>query len=379
MGLEMFKGLGACKSCGTCGYGRGPNNPWLEEPAPSHRCPELERYKFLSYSPRGMLYLARLMNSKQLSINADVAQIFYACTGCALCEELCFKPFMDIFQTVKEKIAKENPEILGDRKKATDCVRQFKNPFGEQSLKRDEWAKDLKLPKRGDTVFFVGCRISYKQAEEAKAVLTILKAANMEIAYLGEDEWCCGWGPQRDGFQEVSEAMAVHNVEVIKATGARRVIFACPHGYAAFKKQCSKIVGHLPFEILHLTELLAVLIKDGKIKFNSSVRRLTYHDPCILGRHSGIYEQPREILRSIPGVELVEMERNRKYSWCCGGTVDYAEWCSKERLMEAKRVADTLVTACPLCFENLSSAAKKEGIRLTVLSLPILLAKELAT
>lgn len=378
MGLEQFRGLSACKSCGTCSYGRGPNNPWLDEPSPVHRCPELERYKFLSYSPRGMLYLARLIASKELKVDENVARVYYACTGCGLCEELCYEPFTDIFRTMKEEIVKAGLEPSDHKKKAIENIRKFHNPFGEGSTKRAEWAKELKISRQGDTLFFAGCRTSHGQSEDAKATVAILRAANIEVAYLGEEEWCCGWDARWGGHNDIQEAMAVHNVEAIKASGAKRVIFTCPHGYVAFKKHYPKIVGELPFEILHLSELIADLVKKGKIKFHGSATKITYHDPCMLGRYSGIYQQPREILGSIPGLELVEMERNKSFAWCCGSTVNYADWVAVKRLEEAKKVADTLVTACPLCFENLSSAAKKEGIQIAVHSLPVLLAKGLS-
>ena len=378
MGLEEFKeGLAACSSCGTCSYGRGPHNPWLEEPSPTRRCPELERYKFMSYSARGMLYLARLLYSQELEIDKDMARVFYACTGCGVCEQLCYEPFTDIFRAVKEEIVQAGLGPPDDRKKMVENIERFHNLFGEESVKRTEWAKGLEIPKEGDTLFFAGCRISYRQGEDAKATVALLRAANVEVAYLGEEEWCCGWDARWDGRKDIQEAMATHNLEAIKASGAERVILSCPHGYVAFKKHYPEMVGKLPFEVLHLTEFLTGLIKEGKVKFNNLATRLTYHDPCVLGRHSRIYEQPREILASIPGVELVEMERKKRYAWCCGGTVNYAEWCSKERLEEAKKVADTLVTACPLCFENLSAAAKKEGIQVAVLSMPMLLAKQL--
>jgi len=294
-----------------------------------------------------------------------------------MCEELCYQPFTDIFRAAKEEIVQEGLGPPEDRKKAVENIERFHNPFGEESVKRTEWADGLDIPKKGDTLFFAGCRTSYRQGEDAKATIALLRAANVEVAYLGEEEWCCGWDAGWDGCKDVQEAMVTHNLEVIKASGAKRVIFTCPHGYVAFKKHYPQMVGELPFEILHLTEFLAGLIREGKIRFRNLDTKLTYHDPCMLGRHSGIYEQPREILVGIPGVELVEMERKKKYAWCCGGTVNYAEWCAKERLEEAREVADTLVTACPLCFDNLSSAARKDGIQIAVHSMPILLAKQL--
>jgi heterodisulfide reductase subunit D len=143
-------------------------------------------------------------------------------------------------------------------------------------------------------------------------------------------------------------------------------------------------LGKLPFEVIHITELLAQLIDEKKIAFSENMNKeITYHDPCFLGRHCKVYDEPRKILESIPGIRLVEMERNRRWSYCCGGGVkipsscypEYAASITKNRLIEGMQAANTIVTGCTSCFSNMSKVVKGEGMEVEICDITVLTAK----
>jgi Fe-S oxidoreductase len=155
----------------------------------------------------------------------------------------------------------------------------------------------------------------------------------------------------------------------------RKGVFSCSDGLSHLKLLYPRVTIKMNFEVVHMVEYLDQLIKEGKIKFTRNVPiKVTYHDPCHLGRYAGIYEPPRDILRSIPGLELIEMERSREYSWCCGAGAgvkqaypDFSLWTAKERIKEAKETGATaLVTSCPWCLRNFKDAIKESGEKLDV-------------
>ncbi|TET67613.1 MAG: (Fe-S)-binding protein, partial [Candidatus Zixiibacteriota bacterium] len=176
-----------------------------------------------------------------------------------------------------------------------------------------------------------------------------------------------------------------HNLQVIKKGKADKIVFSCPEGYAIFKQIYPELFGELKFEVLHITELVAQKLKEGGFNLGEIVTKVTYQDPCRLGRFLGIYEEPREILKAIPGLELIEMPRNRKEAICCGSST----WinCSRvnkriqlERLKEAKDTgAETLITACPKCKIHLSCALKDNDLeeKISIKDLNVLLAESL--
>jgi Fe-S oxidoreductase len=201
--------------------------------------------------------------------------------------------------------------------------------------------------------------------------------AGIDIGYLGGEEWCCGRPADWDGQPEIQEQMARHNIKAMKEAGAKKIIFACPGCYLTFRDEYPQMVGTLPFETLHITEYLLQFVKSGKLKFKKSAAKITYHDPCHLGRFAGVFKQPRELLTRVPGVELVEMERHGRFSYCCGGSSDFSEWVASQRLEEAKKAANTIVTACPRCVQNLSIAARKDKGGMAVYSITTYLTNNL--
>ncbi|MBM3132976.1 MAG: (Fe-S)-binding protein, partial [Chloroflexi bacterium] len=241
------------------------------------------------------------------------------------------------------------------------------NVFGAIPDRRARWASGLDLPRTGDAVYFAGCHASYPKAEIARSSIAILRKAGINVAYLGENEWCCGVVQFHDGSTAIAAEMARHNVEALKASGAQRVITACAECYKSLKIEYPAILGKLPFEVMHTSELMAELVSSGKLELRQGLheRKMTFHDPCQLGRYCKVYDPPREILRHIPGVELVEMLRHRGNAWCCGNGADMVHSMDSElaaqiagdRIAEARETgAEVIVSACPRCEASLERA-----------------------
>lgn len=242
-----------------------------------------------------------------------------------------------------------------------------------RSQKRLSWVTDnLKTSEQGEVYYFVGCspffNIIYRHLGVDSLATTrdaIRLLNNMGITpVVSNAERCCGhdlfWVGDTTNFLKLAEA----NLTTIAKSGAKKVIFTCPEGYYAFKETYPKYFGKLGFEPIHILEFLMPYIEEEKITFRPLGTKVTYQDPCRLGRFMEIYEEPRIVLEGVPGLELIEMERIREYSICCGSSNwmncgKHTKIVQKDRLMEAIRTgADTLVTACPKCQIHFNCALR---------------------
>jgi len=213
-----------------------------------------------------------------------------------------------------------------------------------------------------------------------------LEAADVDFGIVHPDEWCCGSIFFRTGVWNLARELASHNLEVLKASGAKKVVIHCAGCFRTIAKDYVELFGKLPFEVVNAVDLIRDLLKEGKLKLEKANVKVTYHDPCHLGRHMGIYEAPREILKMMPGVKFVEMKRIRDASWCCGagggvksGFPELAVEIAKDRIKEAEETgADYLVTACPFCIMNLQDAKEALGSKIRVLDIVELVADNLA-
>ncbi|KAF5042966.1 putative iron-sulfur-binding oxidoreductase FadF [anaerobic digester metagenome] len=382
--LEKYKyGVMDCGRCGKCIVGKG-----------GYVCPVHQHMGgFEEYVARGRNGIARAILEGELELTQDLVDNAYTCLGCDSCYVACGKVnhkthqlsihVTEINQALRADIV--NAGLEPESLKAVDAaIQSSHNPFGEDSAKRVSWAKELNLPTSGETVYFAGCYASYRNTNIAKATVASLKAGGIDVAYMGEDEWCCGVPQIADGNTALAEEMIMHNVEALKVAGVKRVITSCAGCYHALKTEYPKVIGKLPFEVVHSSEVFAQLIEEGKIKPEHEVASVvTYHDPCHLGRHEKVYDQPRAVLNAIPGTILIEMPRNKDFSWCCGGgsiistvnpelTADIAA----DRVAEAKATkADTIVSTCPSCERILTTDARKDKIK--VVDLSEMLAKSL--
>jgi len=251
-------------------------------------------------------------------------------------------------------------------------IEDYGNPYREMRRNRDRWAEGIGVESYNgqEFLFYVGCVGSFdeKGQRAAQAVGRLLLKAGVSFGILGPVEECDGNEIHMLGESRIFKMLKDRNIALFQKAGVKKVITLSPHSYNVFRNEYPD-----SFEIFHYTQVLRDLIEKGNLKPASNLNmKVTYHDPCFLGRHAGEYEAPREILRAIPGVELVEMERNRQNSFCCGGGSGnfYTDYFgggenspSRIRVREADKTgASILAVACPTCAVMLGEAIKDEGI-----------------
>jgi Fe-S oxidoreductase len=287
---------------------------------------------------------------------------------------------------------------MPEHKAVAESIANNRNRYGAPNENRGKWLRSEARPaQRADVLYFVGCNSSFKQQELAQASARLLVASGTEFMILGEQEWCCGNPLYAVGLADQAKEVAEHNLKAIQESGAKTVVASCAECYQTLKVTYPKLLGKstpdLGFEVMHLADLLDQQLQQGKLKFTTPVNmRITYQDPCHLGRLSepwthwegkrgkfgifdppkprrkgtyGSYDAARNLLNAVPGLQVEEMERRKDQAWCCGagGGVrdafkDFALWTAQERIEEAKQTtgAEAIVCACPYCRENLGDA-----------------------
>jgi Fe-S oxidoreductase len=343
-------------------------------------CPSGAYFNFESFYAPGRIEIARAIVEDKITEPSDrLMQIIYSCTGCGACYEQChnmtgFKAdHLQLFEGLKAKYVEEG-ELIPEHTVMIDGLRKEDNVFGEPKANRGRWAEGLDVKdinrEEADVIYHAGCRFSYDEElwPIVRGTVTLLKDAGIDVGIAGSEESCCGGRAYEIGYQGEFAKYAEDVAGRVKASGASRLITSCSDCYSAFKRLYPMIEQKLDVEILHITEYINQLIKEGKIKPTKEVSmRVTYHDPCHLGRLSGVYNAPRNILNSIPGIELLEMKRNKGNSLCCGagGGVleaysDLSTWTASERIKEAKDAgAEAIVTACPWCERNFKDVIRE--------------------
>ena len=372
MSLEDVKQwLYGCSRCGTC-------KEVLRIFTPS--CPAGERYKKESFFPSGMVAITRGVYREELPLeDDDIRERIYACTGCLSCQQQCsvyhHNHIFEMIQAVREESITRGlmkPEYMA----LYYGLRGEDNVFGEPKSKRGDWAKGLDIKNASqesvDVLYHAGCMLSFEESllNVPKSVIKLMQAAGVNVGIMGAEESCCGGRSYEIGYTGEFTKYAEHSIETFNSIGVSKVVTSCSDGYATFKNLYEKIDIPQKYEALHFVEFLAQMLADGSLKLTKEVPlKVTYHDPCHIGRHLGddaLYDAPRQVLSSIPGVELVEMKRNRENAWCCGAgagvsqaNVDLALWTANERLKEAVSTGATaLVTACPWCERNFKDAVQ---------------------
>ena len=317
-------------------------------------CPSFKSIGWDSALSRGRIVLSYGLLIGDLQPDESLVRNMYTCTTCADCVRRCPSKvdIVDIIEDCRADLVKAGC-ILPKHKAMCENILADGNPFAEKSSRRDALGR---VPHKAKVGYYAGCTATFRSKATAKATLSILDKLGED--YTTVDETCCGSVMQRVGWpqEDVTELMK-RNVEAIKSLGVETLVLSCAGCYRMFKVEYPKYVD-VPFEVLHITEYLAK--KDLKLKPMSGVA--TYHDPCHLGRHCGVYDAPREVIAKIPGLEFREMEYSGKTSHCCGGgggvrsaypeaSMDIAS----TRLDEAS-FADMIITTCPFCVNNLDAA-----------------------
>jgi heterodisulfide reductase subunit D len=333
------------------------------------RCPVYIEEGWESVTPRGKLLMIKGELKGWHEMTEGAIKRLYSCTSCKLCSDICTTGFIDppeIIRVARTELVKAGKAPLPEHKKMDSAIQQSKNPYGKPHSERFNWLpKDLSIKGKSENVYFAGCVSSYHDPHIAEATVRILSKAGYDFAVI-RDEWCCGNHPYWDGNQPLYEELAKHNAHTLKDAGVKRVITGCAGCYTMLKNTYPETITGFNIEVLHVSEVLDKLLKDGKLNPTKNLSmKVTYHDPCHLGRHGEIYEQPRRVLLKIPGITLVEMQNNRKNSNCCGGGGGFFTIKPEEainialrRVSEAQRTgASSIVSACPLCETNLKYAS----------------------
>ena len=362
-----------CFRCGYCKF----THDYSE-----FNCPSYKKYRFETYSTGGRLWLIYGVLSGEIPWTKYIANAIYACPTCGNCTENCrFEKFNDFLVDIIEaaRVEAVDSGFCPERQKAllerTENPKNY-NPYGEPNSDNVQLKEKYNLPDEAEWVYFIGCTSNYRQKNLRDATLRFLKKSNINFTLI--DEHCCCSPIIRTGQINPVKDFINYNITQINNTGAKKVITSCAGCYRTLKKDWIKFGADYPFEVYHTVELVKQLLDEGKLKFKSEYKKtLTYHDPCHIGRHMGLYEVPREVYKQIPGINFVEMKRNKENAWCCGAgggvKIGYPDWAleiSKERLEEAKETGATVLSSvCPFCRTNLQDSNDKFDLGFEVIDL----------
>jgi Fe-S oxidoreductase len=385
-------------------------------------CPSITKYNFHAYSGGGRLNMAVAMLDKRIEYTNKLLEIIYDCQMCGACDISCKNVMdMEVLEPLNEVRIKciEDGYTVPVLDRVMDNLRKHGTMVPDEKFRRGQWAEGIDVKNitkvRSGVIYYAGCRTCSGKTlwKVARATVILLQKAGVDVGIAHEHESCCGGRAYQMGYKEDFLRQAKHNMEQFRKSGAAVLVTGCSDCYHAFKVLYDKFGMRGDLEVLHTTEYLDRLIKADKIKpTNELPTRVTYHDPCHLGRLGeryihwegkevpghirifdppkeyrrgtyGIYEPPRDILRSIPGLKLIEMDRTKEYAWCCGAgggvketNPEFALWAAKERIREAEATgAEAIVTACPGCEQSLKDAIKDNRSVLKVYDIVELLDK----
>jgi len=359
-----------CRCCGSC------VSLWPR----GHRCSLSTRYKGVQANCRGLNAVIKEILENKLSFSPSLVDFVFRCTTCNVCVENC--PFGIEPRVYIESLRKDLVEEGAVPKTVMEVfasAAKHGNVWGKPRNQRSKWAEGLEVKsvseaKDFEYLLFVGDSSSYveRNQETAKRFVDVLNKAGVTFAFLGNEERASGNELLRMGEEGLFETLAEENIDNFKKYGVKKIVTLSPHGFHALKNEYPKLDPNLKIEVTHYTQLLSSLLKEEKMKFTKEVKKkVTYQDPCYLGRHNSVYEEPREILRAIPGLELIEMDYAKEKGVCCGGGgggvwMERGEGVKVDELRFSAVVdlhVDVLATACPLCTQHFEAAREDYDIK----------------
>lgn len=301
----------------------------------------------------------------------------WRCTTCGKCPQRCPRDVRQIDDMVALRRIATGYGVFPAAAKPVRAVSgnllTQGNPLGEDRAARANWAQGLSVKpftEGTDILYFADCYLSYDRRlrKVATATVGILNKAGVDFGILGAGESCCGESIRKSGDEEAFRRLAKENIKSFVDGGVRKILVSSPHCYHTFKNEYPDFMVN--FDVMHINEYTLQLIKEGRLRLSKDQKKkVTYHDPCYLGRHNNMYDAPRELLRLIPGLELTEMTDSREDSLCCGGgggriwmETPKAERFSDLRLQQASAAgAEVLATSCPYCIMNFEDSNLSRG------------------
>ncbi|MFW9818071.1 MAG: (Fe-S)-binding protein [Candidatus Thorarchaeota archaeon] len=371
-------------------------------------CPSVDMFNFHAYSGGGRIIIALALEMGRIKPSQELMEIVYKCTACGGCAIACkflntLEP-LEIIVKLREKLVSLGYGPMPKQQQYIESIKNNNNPYNEPHEKRFDWLPDdIKIEQNAKTIYFVGCTSSYRRKEIAVATARVMNAANYPFKILTDNEFCCGSPILRTGDKKSFINQLNKNLDILETEEIETVVFSCAGCYDTFKVDYP-LERDYNFKIFHSTELFNDLIDNGQLNLEKEVPlTVTYHDPCHLGRNSesyeewdgdalqmmplvsinmpekpkrcgqyGIYDSPRNLLNKIPGLNFVEMERIKEYSYCCGagGGVksafpEFAIQTARIRIDEAEHTgAEIIISACPFCSTNLNDGIIEKGSNL---------------
>jgi heterodisulfide reductase subunit D len=363
---ELF----SCMQCGTC----------------SSSCPTAYA---MDYTPRQLWQMMRLGMEEEV-LNS---QTFWLCTACKSCQVRCPRgiSLTDVMLALKEYATREKVGVPRGMQMLGETVTTMYNISGDDNVQRQIWSENLPHTplgvrprrRRAEVVYFIGCVSSFypRVYSIPQALVQVLERAEVEFTTMGEDEWCCGYPLYVAGMRDRMTELARHNVRQVRRIGARRVIFTCPSCYYAWSHLYPDVTDISGIRLQHATEFLVDLLADDRIALGPVGEVVTYHDPCDLGRKSGVYDAPREVLARIPELELREMAASGENALCCGGGGDVevsdptvSTGVAGRRLAQVQATgARYVASACQQCKRTLQEGARRNKMRVRAIDIAELL------
>ena len=358
MRIEEYKDM--IYACGRCEFCRGIDY--------NDRCPEIFTQYWESSTARGRMAIARGILEGKLEYSEDLAERIFGCFMCGRCREECKKAaqidVIEITKAMRQDFVEQGIKIPEEGANMANTVTSSGNIFADPPKVHNKWAEGLEFIEGSGTLFYPGCLASHRFKEKTNILVRLLQAAGYDLDFLGDDQTCCGTPYWVTGKMENAEDYAKAYLKKLQDRGVKEIITPCPSCFRAFDEEYPHLLGieKLPIKIRHTSEVLEEIVIKKKLKFKPVNKKVSYHDPWEIGRYRDIYDPPRKVLEAIPGVEFIEMSRNREQAFCCGGGggckimyPDHSQKVSDERIKDfVETGADIISTICPACEMNLT-------------------------
>ncbi|MHA1271302.1 MAG: (Fe-S)-binding protein [Candidatus Helarchaeota archaeon] len=368
-----------CISCGDCREAIDiTNSKWGVCVAREHT------NGFEPYFGRGKMQIIRSIWENKLNLSEDLAEVFYQCPVCNACSITCAYNFnnAELYEALRAELVdagfRLSPHISMDQSMAESL-----NPYGRDNKEKSNWLKMLDFNikdaslENADILYFVGCTAAFTPEIQTIAINTakLLRKLNIDFSVFSNNEICCGSVSLRTGYRNTFNSIAKRNYELFKNSGVRAIITSCAGCYRTLKIDYKEILQDLEIPVYHTIEYIHKLMKEKNIELKDLGLKVTYHDPCHVGRHIGLYEEPRELLNKVSS--LLEMKTTRENAKCCGAGGGVKKSFSKlsldiamSRIEEAEETgADFIISICPFCFRNLNDAIKQLNSKLKMVDL----------